>query len=311
MTKKQALQTLGLKRDASNAQIKQAYHEKAILLHPDKNPDKNTHEQFISVVEAYEILIGKRKAKSIYDSDTSNQQSSSTRKKTNFHFRNPNHTHRNYNHNFSQEDFEMRYARAKAAYEENYERKSQRIYQQNFDEYMNGYKRKFAKIMAAFGLVLIALFSLDYYVLPTNYQEITLSTSKLNYEYTNNNISYYSFDYLHQKIIIDNKTLHKIITKKEKIYVFTTTIFKDVVSLNKEPRYNFNRIPIYNYKDSLHHNSLIFFLLFIIPTLTFWVEHPNFNFVFFGVYYNTLIFPLLTLYILINDLRILRVFESF
>jgi len=54
---------LGLKRNASEAEIKQAYRKMAFRYHPDRNPeDKQAAEKFTQVLQAYGILsdIGKR-----------------------------------------------------------------------------------------------------------------------------------------------------------------------------------------------------------------------------------------------------------
>ncbi|RMG55366.1 MAG: hypothetical protein D6722_27940 [Bacteroidetes bacterium] len=49
-------QTLGLKRDASEAEIKAAFRELAMQYHPDHNTDPAAHQQFIQIREAYQVL---------------------------------------------------------------------------------------------------------------------------------------------------------------------------------------------------------------------------------------------------------------
>ena len=47
---------LGVRRDASQAEIKRAYRRQAIKLHPDKNPSPHANEQFIQLGKAFETL---------------------------------------------------------------------------------------------------------------------------------------------------------------------------------------------------------------------------------------------------------------
>jgi DnaJ-class molecular chaperone len=48
--------TLGVARDASQAEIKRAYRKLAKEMHPDLNPDKDVAERFKQVTAAYDIL---------------------------------------------------------------------------------------------------------------------------------------------------------------------------------------------------------------------------------------------------------------
>jgi curved DNA-binding protein CbpA len=61
---------LGLKRNASEAEIKQAYRKMAFRYHPDRNPqDNKAAEKFTQVLQAYGILSDRDK-RSIYDRAT-------------------------------------------------------------------------------------------------------------------------------------------------------------------------------------------------------------------------------------------------
>ena len=61
---------LGLKRNASEAEIKQAYRKMAFRYHPDRNPEaKQAAEKFTQVLQAYGILSDSNK-RSIYDRAT-------------------------------------------------------------------------------------------------------------------------------------------------------------------------------------------------------------------------------------------------
>ncbi|PVU88427.1 hypothetical protein BB561_005875 [Smittium simulii] len=57
---------LGIRRDASNHEIKKAYKKLSKKYHPDKNKEKSANEKFIEIQEAYSILTDKEKRK-VYD----------------------------------------------------------------------------------------------------------------------------------------------------------------------------------------------------------------------------------------------------
>jgi curved DNA-binding protein CbpA len=310
MTRQQALQTLGLSSNASKSQIKKAFHNKAFQYHPDKNPDGNTQQKFVEVVEAYEILNGDKKPKTHFTKSNSYRTKPHHSENTHFHFRNKNHVHRNYTEHISREEFEERYQRAKQRYEEYFNKKSQKIYNENFKEYMNGSKRKFAKIMAAIGLLLILLFSLDHYLLPQRFYKIDLENTHFDFEYEQGSDVYYSFQFLNQSVFVNTKYLKKLYKKKAETLVATTYIFKDVLRVINVSPHGQKVENIAQLNSSLHYHFMLVMLLLFIPTLTFWVERPTFNFVFFGVYYNIFVFPIFIAFLLLNDLRILRIFES-
>lgn len=67
MAKQDYYETLGVARNASEADIKKAYRRLAMKFHPDRNPDdKAAEEQFKSAKEAYEILSDPQK-RAAYD----------------------------------------------------------------------------------------------------------------------------------------------------------------------------------------------------------------------------------------------------
>ncbi|CAF1161367.1 unnamed protein product [Rotaria sp. Silwood1] len=78
---------LGVKRDATEKEIKRKFRQLALKYHPDKNKDPKAEEQFRTIVEAYDVLSNKDKRREYdihghhtYDS-SSNQHGSSD-----FHF---------------------------------------------------------------------------------------------------------------------------------------------------------------------------------------------------------------------------------
>src|SRR3989338_6443999 len=67
MAKQDYYETLGVARNAPEAEIKKAYRRLAMKLHPDRNPDdKTTEAKFKEAKEAYEILADAQK-RAAYD----------------------------------------------------------------------------------------------------------------------------------------------------------------------------------------------------------------------------------------------------
>ncbi|KAI0735459.1 hypothetical protein C8Q76DRAFT_668013 [Earliella scabrosa] len=58
---KDPYKVLGVKKDASPAEIKKTYFALARKYHPDTNPDKNAQEKFVEIQEAYDILKDEKK----------------------------------------------------------------------------------------------------------------------------------------------------------------------------------------------------------------------------------------------------------
>jgi DnaJ family protein C protein 30 len=64
---KRYYEELGLKENATLADIKSAYYRLSMMYHPDKNPDqKEAADKFKSISEAYEVLSNYKKRK-MYD----------------------------------------------------------------------------------------------------------------------------------------------------------------------------------------------------------------------------------------------------
>lgn len=76
MQYKDYYEILGLKREASEAEIKSAYRKLARKLHPDVNKTKEAEQKFKDLNEAYEVLSDKEKRKR-YDSLGANWQGGS------------------------------------------------------------------------------------------------------------------------------------------------------------------------------------------------------------------------------------------
>ncbi|KAH9420380.1 DnaJ sub B member 9 [Dermatophagoides pteronyssinus] len=61
--KRDYYEILGIKRDASEREIKKAFRNLAIKYHPDKNKDPGAEEKFREIATAYDVLSDKEKRK--------------------------------------------------------------------------------------------------------------------------------------------------------------------------------------------------------------------------------------------------------
>lgn len=59
-------QLLGLNRQATELDIKRAYRNRALQLHPDRSGNDGTRKQFIAVTEAFQVL-SKPEKRQAYD----------------------------------------------------------------------------------------------------------------------------------------------------------------------------------------------------------------------------------------------------
>jgi len=272
VNKQDALYILDLKNSSDKAILKRAFRKKALEYHPDKNNDNNSHEKFVSIVEAYEYL--------------SNEGVNTTKKK----FSGP-----KFRSNFSKEE---QYEYAKRKFEET----ESKIYEYEYRTYRNGYKRKLSIVSAILGLLLSIILVADHF-LPHKH-----TTHKLTEIHFEKNIDPYSKELFFE---IENQTFHisvenYIILQKLKpeLYITQTNIFSEIISLEAKTN-NHNSIIIYD-STSINNTFPLIVILLLIPLASLFYEKANFYFLLFNVYYNIYVVPVIIVIILFHDNRIWR-----
>merc|ERR1712179_485914 len=58
---------LGLEKDASSADVKKAYHKKALEYHPDRNPDKDEAEENMARIAQANSVLSDADQRKVYD----------------------------------------------------------------------------------------------------------------------------------------------------------------------------------------------------------------------------------------------------
>ena len=304
MTRKEAAQILGISEFADEKQIKKAFRNKAMELHPDKNDAEDARGQFIRAHEAYEYLsdLVSGRTSEKYTQKQSTSYSTAQGPK----FRSPHHKHRNYSDPYasmSREEFEARYKRAQKAAEEAMDRESETIYQNSLDEYQKTWRKKFVKAMALTGIVLSILFSIDYFLGTTvetlphaDVKTLTINDGSEIFEYLNIH---------HIKYELSGENLRFAMDPKAKVEVTRTHIFKDITRIKiSRNGYFLILAPTFSSYDSFP--LVPIFLL--IPLVSLFLERPKFNFVFLVVNFNIYVFPILLIILMFHDGRLLRLF---
>ena len=304
MTLNEAYKILGISSSANEKEVKRVYRKLAMIYHPDKNSAPNAKEKFVEVHDAYEVITNpnKQTTASYSTSSTTNSRRSASHSGHHFRSRDYNFSASNHaNRQNREETYEERYERARKAAEEFEDKKSNKIYEAFLDDYRNSWKRKWVRMVAVAAGILAFIFTMDQ-ILPSESHTASLRWGQ---HYFGQDTYYISFDGYEYNI---NHATYLGYHNKPSIVVYKTTpIFKDLKSANIVLPENNTEIPV-NLGLGAATSFPLVPLLLLYPALSFFVERPKFNFVFFNIHFNIYGIPAFLLFLLLHEGRLERVF---
>ena len=207
---KQYFDILGIAPTKDEKLVKKAYRKKAMLFHPDKNPSEEANKQFILINDAYEIIIRLLEQSKTNSEEPSNLNIKPKKGKT------------------KEELFQERLRQAKLRYEY-LKRKEEEENEKYYQLISAGKSWKRFKIVMVGCLLLAVLFILDNIVLPTRWEEDSVT-------HGNRTLAYSGVSY-NRIVPIATKNGHKlwvrtsvlgVIENKNKVYIERTFFFRDV-----------------------------------------------------------------------------------
>lgn len=298
MTIAEARQILNVSVGAGEDELKNAYRAMAMQYHPDKNSSEDSKSKFIEIHEAYEILTEKAKAKNEKNSRSASYNGSA-KDRTQYQWG------KQYDYNrraetYTQEEWDLKYQNAQDAFNDAFEKKSQIIYQNFFNDYKAGWKRKFVIAIAIVTTFLAIIFSVDYALPKDKY--ITKGEVKFGLEYDE---VFVIFDGL--SIRISMHEYHKISGNYYIVTYYKSRIFKDYSKVILQTENNEIKLDITPINPISKFS--IFILILLFPLMSFLIERPNFNFVFFVIHINIYIIPIIDFWIMSNSSRYIKLWD--
>lgn len=283
MNRKEASEILNISVHSNLQAIKSAYRKLAMKYHPDQNQDPHAKSRFIAIHEAYSYLTDLANGK-IKETPPSTSNRNSHQKSHGPNWNRDAYQQRDYSQHA---DYDKRYEQARRRAEQEFDKKSDAIYVSVLNSYQKSWKRTFVKyfapIAAIFGLLLI----IDFF-LPSISE---YRTDSYVVEFYDLNTKYYYYHFGSTEIQIDRNTYRKLLDQYIEAEICYKPILRDLTSVKVTSSNGFNltlspRLNSHSFFPFLH-------LLFFAPLIGLFFERPKFWYVFFVIYSNIYIIPII------------------
>lgn len=248
---------LGLPVTASDDEVRKRYRKLAMHYHPDKNTSPGAEKKFMAIVEAYEVLTGKRPSPI-----RKTQRSSTAKRKTT-----PGATSANAK---SQKD-RVREARTRYEDQQKREQIENEIY---FRRLTGGRKWKMMRVSAFFGAILALCMVLDRF-LPHHFEEDQITHYSLNRAYSGSGevlSVVQTKDGAQHWISHINYNLYG---RNHNVQTETSWIFHQPIRLVSNAKIYTSTYDIYY---SFFSNFIFVIVLFLLPLITYYYKRRTITF---------------------------------
>lgn len=284
---------LGVAKDATFDQVKQAFRKKAMQYHPDVNDSEDAVDLFRELYLAYETIEQYLKFKDKYY-DTLEKQFETDVENIR--------TRRTGN-----EDLQERIRRAQEKLRKRKERE-ENMFQTLFDEYVNGWRIQYVRVLAVICSLISVFILVDAF--GTAFEE------KKHVHVSDENIVSAEDMYSRMTqyyITIDGHDYsvglpgYQMAQMFDTVLLIRTKYFKQVKAIEFYASGYSQRIKPHDiYMDSV----IVLAMILLLPLISFFVMRPNFGFTVFLVRFNIYAIPIILLYLFLGDMRVVKLCEA-